>query len=298
MLNETQKQFIIENYPNKGKHYCCDALGLKESQVRTFCADNKIRINRDGEHFKDFQERAAKSKVGKKRPIHSEIMKQKAKDGLIPQFTAHTEESKLAQSIRMKKYIKENGHPKGMLGKNHTEVNKKITGEASIKMWKNPNSKVNSKEHRQLLSDNSSRNMNIRMKENPNSVNSRSKKGSIEIGGKKLFARSTWEANIAAYLEFLKSKGEIKDWEHEPITFWFLSIKRGVRSYKPDFRITNNDDTIYYEEVKGWMDDKSKTKLNRMRIYYPLIEVRVLGEKRYKEIAKNKALFPNWGLLD
>jgi len=95
-----------------------------------------------------------------------------------------------------------------------------------------------------------------------------------------------------------ESKKEIKEWEHEPNTFWFLEIKRGVRSYLPDFLITRNDGTQYYEEVKGWMDNKSKTKLNRMRIYYPEVQIFVLDQKRYNEISKNKSIIPNWGLLD
>lgn len=298
MLTEEQKIFINENYPKMGKQFCCDNLVIRESQVRTYCSANKIRFDRSSQFFKEFQERAAKSKIGRKRPEHSLLMKQKAKDGLLPIITSkRTDEQRKIYSDRLKNTIAKKGHPKGMLGKTHTEKNKKISSINSLKRWEDKDNYLNSDKHKQECSDRQSKIMNERINQNPNSINSRSKKGNIEIGGKKIFARSTWEANIAAYFEFLKSKGEIKDWFHEPETFWFLKIKRGVRSYKPDFKIINNDDTFYFEEVKGWMDDKSKTKINRMRIYYPLIELRVLGEKRYKEIAKNKSLFPNWGLL-
>lgn len=298
MITEEQKIFINENYPSRGKNYCCEILGLKECQVRTYCFKNKIKIDKEGYHFKEFQERAAKSKIGKKRPIHSKIMKQRAKDGLIPIFTQErSKEQRKAYSDRLKNTIAKNGHPKGMLGKTHNEKNREISSQTLKKAWADKNSYLNSSEFRQKLSDKASKQMILRIQKNPSSVHSRSKKGTIEIGGKKIFARSTWEANVASYFEFLKLKGEIKDWLHEPETFWFFKIKRGVRSYKPDFKIINNDDTFYFEEVKGWMDDKSKTKLNRMRIYYPEIEVRVLGEKRYKEITKNKSLFHNWGLL-
>src|SRR3990167_2295917 len=89
------------------------------------------------------------------------------------------------------------------------------------------------------------------------------------IGGKTKFFRSTWEANYARYLEFLKSKGEILDWEHEPKTFWFLEIMRGSRSYLPDFKVTNLDGSHHWAEVKGWMDSRSKTKIKRFAKYYP-----------------------------
>jgi len=118
------------------------------------------------------------------------------------------------------------------------------------------------------------------------------------LGLPTFFARSRWEANIGAYLQFLKEKNEIKDWEHEPKTFWFLEIKRGVRSYLPDFFITNNDDSTYFIEVKGYMDAKSKTKLKRMAKYYPDVRVDVIEEKRYNAIKRNSSLYKHWGLLE
>jgi uncharacterized protein DUF1064 len=89
------------------------------------------------------------------------------------------------------------------------------------------------------------------------------------IGGKKIYCRSNWEATYATYLEWLKMKKQILEWEHEPKTFWFEQIKRGVRSYLPDFKITNLDQTHYWVEVKGYMDKKSQTKIKRFQKYYP-----------------------------
>jgi hypothetical protein len=298
MVTEEQKQFLIENYPSMGKEWCCQQLNLREGQVRHHCSKLKLKLDINSEFFKEFQEKAAKSKVGKKKPIHSELMRQKFKEGLLGEFGIMTNEKKREISQRTKKYIRENGHPKGMLGKKHNGKTKSIMSKNSKEMWENADSYVNSQEYRQYLSDKASKQTNFRLADNSSSIYSRSKKGTITIGEKTIFARSRWEANIAAYFEFLKKNNEIKDWEHEPTTFWFLEIKRGIRSYKPDFLITRNDGTQYYEEVKGWMDDKSKTKLNRMRIYYPKIDIRVLGEDRYKAISKNKSVIPNWGILD
>lgn len=45
------------------------------------------------------------------------------------------------------------------------------------------------------------------------------KGGWREVGGKRIYARSRWEANYARYLELLKTSGEIAEWEHEPERF-------------------------------------------------------------------------------
>jgi hypothetical protein len=90
-----------------------------------------------------------------------------------------------------------------------------------------------------------------------------------ELDGKRIFFRSDWEYKFALHLQSLKSLGAIQDWDHEPQTFWFNAIKRGVRSYLPDFKVTNLDGSWYFVEVKGYMDAKSRTKIKRFRKYYP-----------------------------
>lgn len=97
----------------------------------------------------------------------------------------------------------------------------------------------------------------------------RTSQGYREIGGKKHYFRSRWEANYARYLEFLKCNDSISNWEYEPHTFWFLNIKRGVRSYLPDFKITEKDGSHYWVEVKGYFDSRSLTKIKRLKKYYP-----------------------------
>jgi hypothetical protein len=116
-----------------------------------------------------------------------------------------------------------------------------------------------------------------------------------EIGGTRKFYRSKWEANYARYLEWLKQKGEIKDWLHEPETFWFDGIKRGVVSYLPDFKVIENNGAIVFHEVKGWMDPKSKTKIKRMRIYHPKVKLIVIGSKAYGSIKKTmRPIITDW----
>jgi len=111
-------------------------------------------------------------------------------------------------------------------------------------------------------------------------------RGWYEINGKKMFFRSKWEVNYALYLDFLKKQGEIKKWEYEASVFIFHKIQFGTRSYRPDFRVTNNDNSIEYHEVKGWMDKKSATKLKRMRIYYPKVKLILIEKDGYHDLVK------------
>lgn len=116
-----------------------------------------------------------------------------------------------------------------------------------------------------------------------------------EFGGRRHFFRSRWESNYARYLEWLKINKKIADWEYEPKTFWFDAIKRGVRSYKPDFLVTENDGTYCWHEVKGWMDDRSKTTLKRMAKYYPLEKILVIDKKQYRSIeSKMSRILSGW----
>lgn len=298
MLSDDDKIFIRENYSEMGKMWCCKQLEKKESEVRLFAAKEGLRINRNGFHFKDFQERAAKSKIGKKRPLHSILMKRLIKEGRLDKFLTHTPEKRMANSVRMKKWIADNGHPRGMLGKTHSDKVKAGMVIHCKNMWSDKDHKVNSDEYRQLLSDKLSKQMNEQSRKNPERVYSRGRHGFIEIGGKRFYCRSSWEANIACYLEFLKSSKEISEWHYEPDTFWFEKIKRGVRSYKPDFKVINNDGSEFYYEVKGYMDSKSKTKLSRMRIYFPSVKMEVIDNKRYKSIQSRSSIIPMWGILE
>lgn len=105
--------------------------------------------------------------------------------------------------------------------------------------------------------------------------------------GKRYYMRSKWERNYADWLEFRVRIGEVVDWEYEPRTFWFLEIKRGVRSYKPDFLVRLADGTEEFHELKGWLDPQSKTKIKRMRIYYPEVNLVLIDAKRYKGIMRS-----------
>ena len=68
-----------------------------------------------------------------------------------------------------------------------------------------------------------------------------------------------------------------------------------MRSYKPDFRIWENDGSAPLHEVKGWMDARSKTAIKRLRKYYPQETLVVIKEREYMAIARKvHKLIPCW----
>ena len=183
---------------------------------------------------------------------------------------------------RNKAWIKEHGHPRGMLGKPQTEKSRKVSGALAKEMWANPKSRVNTDEYRQMLSDRAKdQHKNGMLNENY----SRAKMGRYDINGKEIFFRSSWEANYALYLDFLIKQGQVKSWEFEADTFWFEAIRRGVRSYKPDFKVVTDTGRVEYHEVKGYMDQKSKTKISRMAKYHPDIRLIVIDQEAYRDIS-------------
>ena len=111
-----------------------------------------------------------------------------------------------------------------------------------------------------------------------------------------LYVRSSWEANYARYLNLMVKIGVVEHWEYEPRTFWFLAIKRGVRSYKPDFCVKYRDKAeAVYVEVKGYFDAKSKTKLKRMKKYHPAVVIEFVGATEYRGLAAQwKQSIPGW----
>ncbi|EOA3459103.1 hypothetical protein ACH0F8_000589 [Enterococcus hirae] len=209
-----------------------------------------------------------------------------------PKYSNQHDRSEAASAF-MKEWHKTHEHPRGMLGKTHSKEYRERRRKIMINQWNDENSPFNSEKNKQERSERMAKAQNERIKNNQSLGYSRGKGGTRKDLG--LYVRSRWEANFARYLNLLTEKGEIAKWEYEPDTFWFENIKRGTRSYTPDFKVWTTDAAkpIYYE-VKGYMDKKSQTKLKRMAKYYPEIEIRMVQQKEYKEIEKNKHEIENW----
>jgi hypothetical protein len=94
-------------------------------------------------------------------------------------------------------------------------------------------------------------------------------------------------------MKLLESDDRVVSWEYEKHTFWFEAIRRGVRSYTPDFRVAYPDGHYEWHEVKGWMDGRSKTALARMAKYHPQETLILIREPQYREIQRKVG-----GLID
>lgn len=111
--------------------------------------------------------------------------------------------------------------------------------------------------------------------------------GHYETSKGPVYFRSKWEANYALYLDFMISRGTLKDWQYEAETFFFDGIKMGTNCYKPDFKVFLRNGSIEYHEVKGYMDSRSATKLKRMKKYHPKVKVVLIEKKEYTSLLKN-----------
>ena len=116
-----------------------------------------------------------------------------------------------------------------------------------------------------------------------------------EIGGKKKYFKSMWEANYARWLEWQKIHEQIQDWMFEPRTFWFEGIRRGCTNYKPDFWILENNDDHHWVEVKGWMDPKSITKIKRFNKYFGHERLFIVDKEWFNQFnPKLKIIIKDW----
>lgn len=110
-----------------------------------------------------------------------------------------------------------------------------------------------------------------------------------------IFVRSSWEANYARYLEWLRGQGIIACWEYEPKTFTFGRVKRGNREYTPDFRVEYPDGRVEWHEVKGFLSDSGRVKLERFRRDYPDETLVIIDEDAYRGLVETVApLISGW----
>ena len=125
-------------------------------------------------------------------------------------------------------------------------------------------------------------------------------RGWREIDGKRIYFINRSEADYYRYLSWLKTKGQIYDFTHQPPEFDFsrFGVRRGPSSfYKPDFKVVENGDgtKYHYVEVKGYLDQKSKTKLKRMAKYFPGDRVDLVMYRDLACLARQVGkLIPGW----
>lgn len=215
--------------------------------------------------------------------------------GLTDQSRPHSAASLKACRAAKKDAWKNKPHPRGMAGKKHTPETLAIVSAAAKRSWVTQmtfgignGSPENIKKNRERLA------LLARTRPAEKSY-TRAKGGKRPDLGDTHF-RSSWEANYARYLNLLIRLGVVTSWEFEPQTFWFDGIKRGVCSYRPDFRVIyKNDLTPEWVELKGWVQAKDRTKWRRMKKYHPTVKLVVIAAKEYYAIQKKWASsIPHW----
>lgn len=214
----------------------------------------------------------------------------KAKDMGMTGKPGQYERDRQRCSEAAKEQIRKNGHPRGALGMKHTEGAKPRMSWQSRAKWDGMTEAQRSELTMKSMKGRAAAAGCIA----PRRPHGSWKAAWREIAGAKIYFRSRWEYNYAVYLQWLLENGKIAKWEHEPETFWFEKIMRGVRSYLPDFRVTENDGTVEYHEVKGWMDSRSKTTLRRMKKYHPAVKLRVIDGSWFKANAGKISFLPGW----
>ncbi|UOF90815.1 hypothetical protein LSG31_00585 [Fodinisporobacter ferrooxydans] len=301
---EKEIEFLKSNYKSMDHIELSQKLGRTRNSVRSKChklgfinlvrwtkaEDGKLRSLYESLNGKPIDlNKIAKAMKRSKNSIACRAWEL----GLCEQSRPHSQETiELLKDIR-KEWFETHEHPRGFKGHTHGLKARENISESSKRMWNNPEHIVNSEEFRQEISDRASKSAVKRARERPESIRSRAHSGFRDDIG--MYVRSRWEANVARYLNFLKDQKKIYKWEYEPDTFWFEKIKRGTRSYTPDFKIWDTEDSdSYYWEVKGYMDQKSRTKLDRMKKYFPNVRIELICKKEYKEICKFSGLIIGW----
>jgi hypothetical protein len=279
----------------------CWALGITESSEWSECEIELLRNAYAGVSYsrdldlKSIALRLSRDKANVCRKARSLGLTSQSRPKIPPSerkpihVALPPEERSALQSRLARKRIAENGHPRGALGMKHKPEVKARIAQACRDRW----ASMTKEERDEMIFK------RVKAKRDAGIpfANPRGnwKASWREVGDQRCFFRSRWEANYARYLEWLKAIGQIRAWEHEAKTFWFEGIKRGCVSYLPDFKVTNMDGSIEWHEVKGWMDDRSRTTLARMKKYHPNEKLVLIQEKTYNDI-KNKVsrLIDGW----
>jgi hypothetical protein len=284
---------LKQYYPTHGKLFCCTLLGRPEGSIRQKSARLGLRQDITSAFFAEWQARAAQAHIGTKRPAQAEVMRALHRQGKL----LKTPQQKKTIGERMRRHFQIHGHPRGYLGHKHSEEALKKIAMASLRNWNDPTTPGYQRLRNEIAQQRRSDALRARLNAGEEVLRrgySRGRQGKrADLG---IYVRSAWEANFCRYLIWLQSRGDIYKWEYETDTFVFEAIKRGTRSYMPDFKIWETaESTPYYVEVKGWLDQKGKTKLERMAKYFPHIRVDLFDKTQYRDL-ENKLgrVIPGW----
>ena len=302
---EEDKNNLIKLYPTKTNKELCILLEKTEGQLRGM--KSKLKLN---SKFKPFTEKeklmieqfyknnpnamdldsfaislgrqktsisryAKKLRFTKKdrKPTEEAIEKYKQSVKKYHESIEYQTEIK-PQQKKLLSYYAKNKHPRGMLGKHHTkEVCEKMS-KAHIELSSNMSKE---EKHIRAMKSVATRRMNDTIR-TTNNAYSRCKGGNRKDLNQ--YFRSSWEANIARILNYLHI-----EWKYEYKRFHFLEETEEILSYQPDFYLPKYNKWI---EVKGWMDDKSKKRLELFKKYYftEYSNLILIDEEMYRSLSK------------
>lgn len=266
-LTESEQKKIIEYYNNHQDYLDLDTfskdLGRSKISISRYAGKNNL------------------TKHNRKKPEEI-IAKQKNSYKKYMETNEYINNVKPKQKELLLFYL-QNNHPKGMLGKHHSEETCKKLSESHIKLFRDMSQE---EKHNRAMKAVETKRKNGGFSTTSNSY-SRCKGGTRDDLNQ--YFRSAWEANIARTLNYLHI-----EWKYEYKRFNFENEIDGVLSYQPDFYLPTIDKWI---EVKGWMDEKSKKRLDLFKKYYPKENenLYLVDESTYKEIEqKYSSLIKNW----
>lgn len=276
MWTKKEEDYLIKIYEKAGE---TGVLKLDEA-VKKLHRD-KSNINRKA------KELGCKTNSNRKKIENpSYFLDEKGNSHKIGWVRKTEEEIHIIRSEITKNYIKKKGHPRGMLGKHHSDECRKEMSKRVVKYWENITPEEMEVRRIRMIKTKISKGIL-----NPTTYNdnpySRTKSGKREDLNN-IFFRSRWEANLARYYNHIGVK-----WEFEPKIFYFSDMQKGCGSYTPDFYLPEKDKWI---EVKGWMDEKSKLKMKRFEQFYPeeYSKLELITSKEYKNLSNIAKEIPNW----
>lgn len=201
----------------------------------------------------------------------------------LTKYGNFTEKERNVRAKEMVIKVSKIEHPRGMLGKHHTEESKEKISIASITRAANMTSE---EKHSIAMKAVETKKKKGTTSQTTSNAYSRTKSGIRSDLGQ--YFRSAWEANIARILDY-----EDIEWEYECKRFFFNEEVDGVLSYQPDFYLPQFNKWI---EVKGWMDEKSKTRLKLFEEQYPneSKNLILIDQTFYNALRLEFFFLPNW----
>ena len=303
MWTDNEKEELIRLYPDHSNKELCSILNKTEGQIRGM--KERLGLNSKFKPFTDEEKRKIREyyishpdaidintladEMGRQKTSISRFARS---EGLTKYDRRFTAEQAKNYATGFKKYINSeyynecvkpahtarlidilhNNHPRGMLGKHHTQEVCSRISEAMINRW---DSMTDSEKAEQIKKRKETLIAHGGRAANKNAYSRCHGRYREDIGQ---YFRSAWEANIARCFNHLGIH-----WEYEPKRFIFEDTGDGILSYCPDFYLSGTDNWV---EVKGWMDDKSIERLEKFSKYYPeeYAKLILIDEQKYRDI--------------